>query len=116
MRHRKGINKLSPPSDHRLALYRNLITDVLRREKITTTEPKAKAVQGLVEKVITLGKEGSLHARRQALAWVWDEKVVDKAFNELAKRYADRHGGYTRRVKLGNRVGDGAALARLELV
>jgi len=97
-------------------MYRNLITDLLRYEKIVTTEAKAKEVRGMAEKTITLGKNGSLHARRQALAVVTDKKVVPKLFDELASRYADRPGGYTRLVKLGPRLGDGAPMARLELV
>jgi large subunit ribosomal protein L17 len=92
------------------------VTDLLGYEKITTTEAKAKEVRGLAEKMITLGKKGSLHARRQALAFIIDETVVDKVFVELAPRYAERPGGYTRIVKLGPRLGDGAAMARLELV
>lgn len=116
MRHRKAGKKLSRPTGHRLALYRNLITDLLRYEKIITTQAKAEAVQSLAEKIITLGKEGSLHSYRQAMTLLRDKKVLDKLFNELAKRYAQRPGGYTRIMKLGQRVGDGAPLAQLELV
>ncbi|MBI4301429.1 MAG: 50S ribosomal protein L17 [Chloroflexi bacterium] len=108
--------KLSRPTDHRLALYRNLATDLLRYEKIKTTEAKAKEAKRLVEKVITLGKEGSLHARRQALTMVTDKKVVEKVFSELGSRYAQRGGGYTRILKLGPRQGDNAPLVQLELV
>jgi len=97
-------------------MYRNLVTDLLRYEKLVTTEAKAKEVRGMAEKVITLGKDGDLHARRQASAFVTDKKVVKKLFGELAPRYADRPGGYTRVVKLEPRLGDGAAMARLELV
>jgi len=97
-------------------MYRNLVTDVLRYEKITTTEPKAKEIRGLVEKMITLGKKGSLAHRRQALAFILEGKVVDKLFGELATRYQERSGGYTRVTKLEPRPGDGAAMARLELV
>jgi len=97
-------------------MYRNLVTDLLRYEKLVTTEAKAKEVRGMAEKIITLGKDGDLQARRQALAFVTDKKVVKKLFDELAPRYADRPGGYTRVVKLGPRLGDGAAMARLELV
>lgn len=92
------------------------MTDLLRFEKVQTTEAKAKEVRGMAEKIITLGKDGSLHARRQALRFVNDPDVVKKVFDELAPRYADRHGGYTRIVKLGPRRGDGAEVARLELV
>ncbi len=116
MRHRVAGRKLSRASDHRMALYRNLVTDLLRYERIVTTEAKAKEARPLAEKVITLGKKGNLHARRQALAFVYDSKVVDKLFTELGPRYANRPGGYTRVVKLGPRTGDGAPMAQLELV
>jgi large subunit ribosomal protein L17 len=99
-----------------MALYRNLVTDLLRYEKIITTEAKAKETRAMAEKVITMGKEGTLHARRRALAFVMDKKVVEKVFDELAKRYAERPGGYTRILKLGPRLGDAAPVARLELV
>ena len=97
-------------------MYRNLVTDLLRYEKITTTEAKAKEVRGLAEKMITLGKEGGLHSRRQALSFILDKKVVEKVFAELAPKYAERSGGYTRITKLGPRLGDGAAIVQLELV
>ena len=97
-------------------MRRNLVTDLLGYEKITTTETKAKQVRGLAEKMITLGKRGGLHARRQALSFIFDEKVTDKVFSELAQRYAGRPGGYTRITKLGPRLGDGAAVVQLELV
>ena len=108
--------KLSRSSSHRKALYKNLVTDLLRHEKIVTTEAKAKEARPLAEKVITLGKDGSLHARRLALSSVGDQQVVEKVFTELAPRYADRPGGYTRILKLGSRAGDGAPMAQLELV
>ena len=116
MRHRIAGRKLSRPTAHRLALYRNLVADLFRHEKIITTEAKAKEVRGLAEKMITLGKEGSLSSRRRALAFVTDKKLVDKIFNQLAPRYAERPGGYTRLVKLGPRLGDGAPMAQLEMV
>lgn len=116
MAHRIDGRKLGRPTDHRLAMFRNLVTDLLRHEKIITTEAKAKEVRGLAEKVITLGKRGSLHSRRQALGFVYDGKVVAKVFDDLAVRYADRPGGYSRIVKLGFRQGDGAHMAQLELV
>ena len=116
MRHRVAGRKLSRPSGHRNALYHNLVTDLLRYEKITTTEAKAKGVRSLAERVITLGKAGSLHARRQALAVIGDKEVLDKIFDEFASRYADRNGGYTRILKLGPRVGDGAPMAQIEMV
>ncbi len=97
-------------------MYRNLVTDLLNYEKITTTEAKAKEVRGLAEKMITLGKKGGLHLRRQALLFIIDKKVAEKVFTELAPRYAERPGGYTRIVKLGPRLGDGATMVQLELV
>lgn len=116
MAHRIAGRKLGRPTDHRLALFRNLVTDLLRHEKIITTEAKAKEVRGFAERVITLGKRGDLHARRQALGFVYDKKVVDKVFGELGPRYSNRPGGYSRIVKLGPRLGDGARMAQLELV
>ena len=116
MRHRVAGRKLSRPTGHRIALYRNLVTDLLRYEKIVTTEAKAKEVRRMAEKIITLGKNGSLSSRRQALSFVSDKKVVAKLFSELGPRYATRPGGYTRMVKLQPRIGDGAPMARLELV
>ena len=101
---------------YRRAMYRNLVTDLLGYEKITTTEPKAKQVRGLAEKMITLGKRGGLHSRRQALSFIFDKDVTDKVFTELAQRHASRPGGYTRITKLGPRLGDGAAMVQLELV
>ncbi len=92
------------------------MADLIKYEKIVTTEAKAKEIRGLAEKMITLGKEGSLASRRRALAFVTDEKIVDKIFSELAPRYMERPGGYTRIVKLGRRVGDGAQLAQVEMV
>jgi len=97
-------------------MYRNLVTDLLNYEKIITTEAKAKEVRGLAERMITLGKAGGLHSRRQALSFILDKKVTEKVFTELAPRYAERGGGYTRILKLGPRLGDGAAMAQLELV
>lgn len=116
MAHRVDGRKLGRPTDHRLALFRNLVTDLLKYEKIITTEAKAKEVKGMAEKIITLGKRGDLHARRQAMRFVYDKKVVEKVFDELAPRYADRPGGYSRLIKIGPRLGDGAAMAQLQLV
>ena len=116
MRHRVAGKHLGRKTEHRLALYRNLVTDLLRYERIVTTEPKAKEARKFAERMITLGKEGTLHARRQALAFIYDKDVVKKLFSEIAPRYANRNGGYTRIVKLGPRPGDGAFLVRLELV
>jgi large subunit ribosomal protein L17 len=116
MRHKVGGRKLSGYSAHRKALYRNLVTDLLNYEKITTTEAKAKEIRGMAERLITLGREGGLHSRRQALSFILDEKVSEKVFNELAQRYAVRPGGYTRITKLANRLGDGAAMVQIELI
>lgn len=116
MRHRLSGKKLGRNSGHRRAMYRNLVTDLLGYEKITTTEAKAREVRGMAERIITLGKRGGLHARRQALSFIIDAKTVDKVFDNLASRYAERSGGYTRIIKLGPRLGDGAAMVRLELV
>ena len=116
MRHKVAGRRLSRSSSHRRALFRNLVTNLLDYEKISTTEAKAKEVRSLAEQMITLGKEGGLHSRRQALSFIIDEKVVDKVFTELASRYAERPGGYTRITKIGPRLGDGAPMAQLELI
>lgn len=116
MAHRIGGRKLSRPTDHRLAMYRNLVRDLLRYEKIVTTEAKAKEIRGMAEHIITLGKRGQLPARRQALRLLPDGKTIGKVFGELAPRYGDRTGGYTRTVRLGRRLGDGALLVQLELL
>ncbi|MFC1969036.1 50S ribosomal protein L17 [Chloroflexota bacterium] len=116
MRHKVAGRNLGRSSSHRRALYRNLVTDLLGYGKITTTEAKAKEVRGLAEKMITLGKAGDINARRQAMAFIIDNKVTEKVFNDLALRYAGRPGGYTRIIKLGPRVGDGASMVQLELV
>lgn len=116
MRHRKSGRKLGRSSAHRRALYRNLVTDLFRHRSITTTAAKAKETQAMAEKMITLGRRGTLHARRQALAFIYDRNVVDTLFNEIAPEYAERPGGYTRILRMGFRKGDAAPLARLELV
>jgi large subunit ribosomal protein L17 len=116
MRHKLAGRKLSRSSSHRRALLRNLVTDLLDHEKITTTEAKAKEVRSLAEKMVTLGKEGGLNSRRQALSFIFNEKVVDKVFSEIAPRYGERPGGYTRITKMAPRLGDGAPMVRLELV
>ena len=114
---RKGFEgKTGKTSGYKRAMYRNLVTDLLGYEKITTTETKAKQIRGLAEKMITLGKKGGLHSRRQALSYIYDKSVTDKVFSELAERYAERPGGYTRIIKLGRRLGDGAPMVQLELV
>lgn len=97
-------------------MYRTQVTDLIRHESIRTTEAKAKEVRGMAEKIITMGKKGTLSHRRQALAFVTDEDMVRKVFDELSERYADRTGGYTRIIKMGPRRGDGAPMALLELM
>jgi large subunit ribosomal protein L17 len=116
MRHRVAGRKLGRATGHRRALYRNLVTDLLKHEKIITTEAKAKEARGLAEKMITLGKKSGLHSYRQALSFIIDKKVTEKLFAELAPRYKQRPGGYTRITKLEPRLGDGAPMVQLELV
>ncbi|NLV17807.1 MAG: 50S ribosomal protein L17 [Syntrophomonadaceae bacterium] len=111
-----GYRKLGLRSDHRRSLLRNSVTSLLKHEKITTTETRAKEIKRVAEKIITLGKKGDLHSRRQALSYVMDDDVVYKVFEDLAKRYEDRSGGYTRIIKAGFRKGDGAPMAVIELV
>jgi large subunit ribosomal protein L17 len=111
-----GYRKLGRESAHRKAMLRNLVTDLLREGRITTTEMRAKETRRMAEKMITLGKRGDLHARRQALAYIFDEDVVTKLFDEIAPGYEDRQGGYTRILKLGPRRGDNAEEVFLELV
>src|SRR5688500_7242272 len=98
MRHQVRSQRFSRPTDQRLALFRGLVTDLLKHEQIRTTEAKAKAIRGLAEKMITLGKSGTLPARRRVLSYVYDKHVASKVFDELAERYAQRTGGYTRLV------------------
>jgi large subunit ribosomal protein L17 len=116
MRHLKSGRQLSRNSSHRWAMMRNLITALLREEKIQTTDPKAKELRRWVDRVITLGKQGSLHARRQVLSIVQDKAVVRKLFDTMGPRFKDRPGGYTRIIKLGIRRGDAAKMALIELV
>ena len=116
MRHNIAGRRLSRDSSHRQAMYRNLVTDLLKHEKIITTEAKAKEVRGMAEKMITLGKKSGLHAYRQALTFITDAKITEKVFSELGPRYKERPGGYTRIVKLAPRLGDNASMVQLELV
>jgi len=116
MRHGVSGRKLNVTSTHRAAMFRNMATSLLKHEQITTTLPKAKELRPYVERIITLGKRGGLHARRQAYAVIMDEKVVDKLFTTIADRYKTRAGGYTRVLKAGFRYGDAAAMAVIELV
>jgi large subunit ribosomal protein L17 len=116
MRHQKAGRKLNKNSSHRKALFRNMVTSLLEHERIETTDAKAKELRGLADRMITLGKRGDLHARRQALAVIRDNSVTSKLFGELADRYRERPGGYTRVIKLGHRAGDAAPTAMIELV
>ena len=116
MRHRRAGRKLNRTPAHRRALFRNLVTALFEHERIRTTEPKAKEVRRLADRMITLAKRGNLHARRQALAFVCKPRVVRKLFEEVAPRFANRPGGYTRVVALGLRRGDSARLSIVELV
>mgnify|MGYP003573653365 CR=1 FL=1 len=116
MRHRKAGRRLGRTTPHRLAMVRNMVTSLLEHERIVTTTPKAKEVRRVAEKMITLGKRGDLHARRQALSFIRDKKVVAKLFSDLKNAYMDRNGGYTRIIRTGNRLGDAAPMAILELV
>ncbi len=111
-----AYGRLRRNSSHRRAMLRNITTSLLDKESIVTTEPKAKELKSIAEKMITLGKRGDLHARRQALAYLTDEDVVTKLFTILADRYKDRPGGYTRTIKLDLRQGDGAQMVKIELV
>jgi large subunit ribosomal protein L17 len=116
MKHRIKGKKLNRTSSHRKALFKNMAQAIIKHEQIVTTLPKAKTMKPIVDKLITLGKKGSLHARRQAFSKLRDEDMVAKLFGILAPRYADRNGGYTRVLKAGYRYGDAAAMAVIELV
>ena len=111
-----GYRKLGRNSSARKALFRSILTSFLRHERIETTEAKAKEISGLAEQIITLAKRGDLSARRMVIARLMDEEVARKLFDEIAPKYAERQGGYTRVLKLGNRRGDAAPMAILELV
>lgn len=116
MRHLNGYRKLGRKSAHRRAMLRNMATSLVIHERIDTTVQKAKEVRSLVEKMITLGKRGDLHARRSAAAYLFDDAAVAKLFSDLAGRFKTRNGGYTRILKRGVRIGDSAELATLQLV
>jgi large subunit ribosomal protein L17 len=116
MHHGKAGSKLGRTSSHKEAMLRNMVTSVIKHERIRTTDTKAKELRKLAEKMITLGKKGSLHARRQALAVVRDKDMVSKLFGELTERYRTREGGYTRIVKAGYRFGDNAPVSILEFI
>ncbi|MED5354063.1 MAG: 50S ribosomal protein L17 [Nitrospinota bacterium] len=116
MRHLKAGRKFGRTSAHRKALFRNLVEALIQRERISTTLAKAKELRGKVEKTITLGKKGTLHARRQAFKLTPQKETIRKVFGSLAERYANRPGGYTRIIKIGARRGDNAPMAYIELV
>jgi large subunit ribosomal protein L17 len=116
MRHRKSGRQLGRNTHHRRALFRSLVTSLLEHERIETTEAKAKEVRILADRIITLGKRGDLHARRRALAYVRTREVVGKVFSDLAGRFAERPGGYTRLIKTRRRIGDAARMVVIELV
>jgi large subunit ribosomal protein L17 len=116
MRHLKAGFKLGRKPAHRRATLRNLVTNVILHERVQTTRTRAKAARPLVERMITLGKRDTLHSRRQAVAFLTTAGAVEKLFRDIAPRFADRNGGYTRIVRLGWRIGDGAEVAILELV
>jgi len=116
MRHRKTLAKLGRTSTHRKAMFRNMVTSLLREERVETTLPKAKEARRIAERMITHAKKGSLHARRQAARTVRDQGVLQKLFDELGPRFAERPGGYTRILKTGFRQGDNAAMSILELL
>lgn len=116
MRHRKTGRKLNRSASHRLAMMRNIVTSLLEHERISTTVPKAKEARRVAEKMITLGKRGDLHARRQAMAYIRSEDIVAKLFDKISEQYTDRQGGYTRIVRTGVRSGDAAPMAIIELV
>ncbi len=116
MYHGKAGRKLGRTSSHKEAMFRNMVTSIIKHERIRTTDTKAKEIRKLAEKMITLGKRGGLHARRQASAVLRDKSLISKLFGELAERYRNRQGGYTRIVKVGYRFGDNAPISILEFI
>ncbi|MEE9249559.1 MAG: 50S ribosomal protein L17 [Alphaproteobacteria bacterium] len=116
MRHRLSGRKLNRTGSHRKAMFANMAVALIKHEQIKTTLPKAKELRAVVDKLITLGKRGTLHARRQALAVLQDRDITGKLFDTLATRYAGRNGGYTRVLRAGHRYGDAAPMAYIELV
>jgi len=116
MRHRKKGRQLGRQTKHRRALFRNLVTSLLDHERIETTEAKAKEIRGFTDRMISLGKEGTLPARRRALGFLQSKEVVSKLFSDVAGRFKDRSGGYTRIIKTRRRIGDGGELVAIELV
>ena len=116
MRYGKSGSKLGRTASHKKAMLRNMATSIIKYEKIRTTESKAKELKKVADKLVTLGKRGDLHARRQALSFVRDRAMVGKLFDELSTRYQSRMGGYTRIVKIGSRIGDNAPMSIIEFV
>ena len=116
MRHKHGYRKLGRESSHRRAMLRNMATSLVNEECITTTLPKAKELRSVVEKIVTLGKDGSLHKRRQAASYLFDKAAVSKVFGPLADRFKERPGGYLRILRRGVRFGDGAKMATIQFV
>lgn len=116
MRHRKVSRRFGRSTSHRTAMFRNMVTSLLNHERITTTDAKAKEIRSVAEKMITLGKRGDLHAQRQAAAYIREKSVVTKLFSQIAPRYKERAGGYTRIIKIGMRPGDSAPVSIIELV
>ncbi|MBK5251350.1 MAG: 50S ribosomal protein L17 [Peptostreptococcaceae bacterium] len=111
-----GYRRLGRRTDHRNLMLRNIVTSLIKSGRIETTEAKAKEAKRIAEKMITLAKRGDLHARRQAMAYMLDETVVKNMFDEIAPKYSDRNGGYTRIIKIGQRRGDASPMVLLELV
>jgi len=116
MKHKVAGRKLGRNASHRKAMLRNMVTSLLEHERIVTTVPKAKEARRVTEKMITLGKRGGLHARRQAMTYIRSQAIVAKLFDDLSGQYADRQGGYTRIIRTGNRNGDAAPMAIVELI
>lgn len=116
MRHQRAGRKLGRTSSHRKAMFRNMLTSLFEHERIETTDAKAKELRKIAEKMITLGKKGDLHSRRQILRVISNKKVAGNLFNNLAPRYQSRNGGYTRIFKVGRRRGDNAPLSIIELI
>ena len=116
MRHNNSGRRLGRTTSHRVAMFRNMVTSLLNHERIITTDAKAKEIRSVAEKMITLGKRGDLHAHRQAASYIREKSVVTKLFTTIAPRYKERQGGYTRIIKLGQRLGDAASMSVIELV
>jgi large subunit ribosomal protein L17 len=116
MRHKRAGKKLGRSASHRDAMMRNMVTSFLKEEKVVTTDMKAKLLKSLTDKMVTLGKQGDLHARRQVAMVVQDRTASKKLFEEISPRFQDRQGGYTRSVKIGNRHGDNAPISVVEFV